>query len=52
MHALRHKHACVLLKENFPIQYINKRLGHSDIEVTLRGYSHLLDEEREKKMKG
>lgn len=48
LHALRHTHASVFLKQGFPIQYISKRLGHSDIEVTLRVYSHLLNEQREK----
>lgn len=45
LHALRHTHASLLLKEGFPIQYISKRLGHSDIQVTLRTYSHLLNEQ-------
>ncbi|MHD0383187.1 site-specific integrase [Staphylococcus simulans] len=46
LHALRHTHASVLLKEGFPIQYISKRLGHADIKTTLDTYSHLLDEQK------
>lgn len=44
LHALRHTHASMLLANNFSIQYISKRLGHSNIEITWRVYSHLLEE--------
>lgn len=44
LHALRHTHASLLLSEGFSIQYISKRLGHSNIEITWRVYSHLLEE--------
>ncbi|PTE69914.1 integrase [Staphylococcus devriesei] len=44
LHSLRHTHASMLLGKGFSIQYVSKRLGHSNIEITWRVYSHLLDE--------
>ncbi|ELJ9288488.1 site-specific integrase [Staphylococcus coagulans] len=46
LHALRHTHASVLLSEGLSLQYISKRLGHADIDVTLRTYSHLIEEQK------
>ncbi|MDU2406433.1 MAG: site-specific integrase, partial [Staphylococcus lugdunensis] len=37
-------HASMLLAKNFTIQYVSKRLGHANIEITWRVYSHLLEE--------
>lgn len=48
MHGLRHTHASVLLYENVSIHYISERLGHGDIETTLREYTHVIKELREK----
>ncbi|UTH13330.1 tyrosine-type recombinase/integrase [Macrococcus equipercicus] len=47
LHSLRHTHASVLLSEGVSITYISKRLGHKDINITLKVYSHLLDEHDE-----
>ncbi|PTL18463.1 integrase [Staphylococcus gallinarum] len=44
LHALRHTHASMLLSKGLTIQYISKRLGHANIEITWRVYSHLLEE--------
>lgn len=44
LHSLRHTHASMLLSKGFSIQYVSKRLGHSNIEITWRVYSHLLEE--------
>ena len=44
LHALRHTHASILLGKGFTIQYVSKRLGHANIEITWRVYSHLLEE--------
>lgn len=41
-HDLRHTHASFLLAAGVSIKLISARLGHSDIETTLRIYSHLL----------
>ena len=48
IHDFRHSHASLLLSWNIPISVISKRLGHSDISMTLKVYSHLmpLDEEK------
>ncbi|WP_419744367.1 tyrosine-type recombinase/integrase [Staphylococcus sp. LKG3-1] len=44
LHSLRHTHASMLLSKGFSIQYVSKRLGHANIEITWRVYSHLLEE--------
>lgn len=46
LHAIRHTHASVLLANGLSIQYVSKRLGHSDINITWRVYSHLLEEQK------
>jgi len=46
LHALRHTHASMLLSEGLSIQYVSKRLGHANIEITWRVYSHLLEEQK------
>ncbi len=43
-HGLRHTHASYLISNNIPINYVSKRLGHSDITTTLKTYTHLLNE--------
>lgn len=43
-HGLRHTHASYLLSQGVQISYISKRLGHANIALTLRVYSHLLEE--------
>lgn len=43
-HAFRHTHASYLIHKGINIYYISKRLGHSDISVTLNKYGHLLKE--------
>lgn len=43
-HRLRHTHASYLLSQGVQISYISKRLGHANIALTLRVYSHLLEE--------
>lgn len=42
-HGLRHSHVSYLLSQHVDIYYISRRLGHSDISITLSIYSHLLD---------
>lgn len=41
-HSLRHSYASILLAAGEQIAFISKQLGHSDIGVTLKVYSHLL----------
>uniref|UniRef100_UPI001ABDF441 tyrosine-type recombinase/integrase n=1 Tax=Gracilibacillus suaedae TaxID=2820273 RepID=UPI001ABDF441 len=47
LHGLRHTHASVLLYKKVSIYYVSERLGHGDIETTLREYSHVVRELRE-----
>lgn len=44
IHGLRHTHVSILLYKKTSYQYISKRLGHIDIQTTLRVYAHLLKE--------
>jgi len=41
IHDLRHSHASLLIEMNVPILLISERLGHEDVETTLRTYGHL-----------
>lgn len=43
-HSLRHVHVAYLLSNGVDIYAISKRLGHSNITVTLNTYSYLIDE--------
>jgi integrase len=42
-HGLRHTHVSYLLSKGVDIYYISKRLGHANVAITLKVYSHLLD---------
>jgi integrase len=42
-HDLRHAHATFMLKRTPNPKIVSKRLGHSDVRVTLTTYSHVLD---------
>ena len=48
IHDFRHTHASLLINENVNIQEIARRLGHDDVQVTLRTYAHLYPREEEK----
>lgn len=41
IHDLRHSHAALLIDMGVPILLISERLGHEDVETTLRTYGHL-----------
>lgn len=47
LHDLRHTHATLLLLARTDYKTISERLGHSDINITLNTYSHVLDEMNE-----
>lgn len=51
LHGMRHTHASVLLYQKISIYYVSERLGHSDIDTTLRHYSHVIKELREEDTK-
>lgn len=42
-HGLRHTHASYLISQGVSIEYISKRLGHSDTSITARIYIHFLE---------
>ncbi|PKM70110.1 MAG: hypothetical protein CVU94_00640 [Firmicutes bacterium HGW-Firmicutes-19] len=44
LHDLRHSHASYLISKNVNIVAVSKRLGHEDINTTLRVYTHLMKE--------
>lgn len=46
VHGLRHTHASILLYKKASIHYVSERLGHSDIDTTLKEYTHVLKEIR------
>lgn len=48
MHGLRNTHASVLLYKKVSIYYVSERLAHGDIDTTLREYTHVIKELREK----
>lgn len=44
-HLLRHTHATELIKAGWDMAYIQKRLGHADIQTTVNTYVHLTDDD-------
>lgn len=45
-HGLRHYYASALIAAGVPITEVSRRLGHADVAMTLRVYSHALPESR------
>jgi integrase len=41
LHDFRHSHAALLIEMGVPILLISERLGHEDVETTLKTYGHL-----------
>ena len=46
-HALRHTHASMLLANGVSMQYVSERLGHANLAITEKVYSHLLNDKRQ-----
>jgi integrase/recombinase XerD len=44
-HLFRHTHATELIRAGWNIAYVQKRLGHSDIQTTINTYVHLVDDD-------
>jgi len=42
-HSLRHTHASMLAENDVPPKYLQERMGHSNLEVTMRYYIHLTE---------
>lgn len=51
LHDLRHSHASLLIEMGVPILLISERLGHEDVETTLRTYGHLYPNRNDDTMK-
>lgn len=47
-HSLRHAHVAYLLSQGVDIYAISKRLGHSNIGVTIEVYAYLIEESKKK----
>ena len=47
-HSLRHTHATMLVENGAPLKYVQRRLGHKKIDVTMNIYQHLTETLREK----
>lgn len=48
IHEFRHSHASLLCNAGVNIKEIARRLGHTDVEITLKTYSHLYPTEEER----
>lgn len=46
-HSLRHTHCTRLLEAGLPIKYVQERLGHKNISVTMDIYNHLTQNQAE-----
>ena len=46
-HSLRHTHCTRLLEAGLPIKYVQERLGHKNIAVTMEIYNHLTQNQAE-----
>ena len=42
-HSLRHTHTTMLIEHGAPMKYVQARLGHKNIDVTLNVYQHLTE---------
>ena len=47
-HSLRHTHATMLAENDAPSKYLQDRLGHKNLKITMRFYLHLTEKMREK----
>ena len=47
-HSLRHTHATELVDAGAKPEFVQHRLGHKKIEITMNTYYHLTDETRRK----
>jgi len=47
-HSLRHTHATLLAEHEAPPKYLQQRMGHKNLEITMRYYLHLTEKMQEK----
>lgn len=45
-HGLRQTHASLLLSKDIDLKYVSERLGHTNYDITLNTYAHLLKKKR------
>jgi integrase/recombinase XerD len=48
-HLLRHSHATELIKAGWDASYVQKRLGHAQVQTTMNTYVHLADDDLSQK---
>lgn len=41
-HDLRHTAATLLMSQSVPVKIVSEMLGHADVGITLRTYSHVM----------
>ena len=51
VHSLRHTHCTRLLEAGLPLKYVQERLGHKNINVTMNIYNHLTRSQAEQSKK-
>ena len=44
IHDLRHTNATIMLLSGTNMKVVSERLGHSNIEISMNRYSHILEE--------
>jgi integrase len=44
LHDIRHAHATILLTHGINVKVVSRRLGHSDVKITLERYTHFVPE--------
>lgn len=47
-HSFRHTHATILAEHDVPMKYLQVRLGHKNLQVTMKYYLHLTDNMKDK----
>ncbi|MGX7172995.1 tyrosine-type recombinase/integrase [Enterococcus ratti] len=47
---MRHKHASILIFKGINIMAVSKRLGHKNLSVTTKTYSHVVKEVEEREV--
>ena len=45
-YSLRHTHCTMLIENNIPLKYIQERLGHKNIKVTMDIYNHITESQK------
>ena len=46
-HSLRHTHCTMLIEKGAPLKYVQERLGHKNIKVTMDIYNHITESQKQ-----